>query len=541
MKNNFLYLIVILIFITSNFTLASGIIPQPQELKASEGHFVFNKKTTIYADDTMYETANYLSNALQGAMGYKLKVVKQSKLKSKYKNAIVLTKTTASSLGAEGYTLNVNKSGVFINSENSAGAFYGVQSLLQLLPVQIVMKTSCNSVKKWTVPFVEIKDKPRFAWRAFMLDESRYFKGKEVVKQLLDQMAMHKMNVFHWHLVDDQGWRIQIDKYPLLTQIGSKRKASQIGGWESTKYDTKVHEGFYTKEQIREILAYANQLHIKVVPEIDMPGHATAAIASYGWLGSTGKVKEVSINFGGSEDKDVFDVSKPEVRQFCEDVLTEIMDIFPSEVIHIGGDEVRFEKWKDNESIKQFMSDHNLKNYAEVQMWFTNYISKFIASKGRRMMGWNEITGDQVNEYNNDVVSNENKLSKNAIVHFWKGELNLLNKAVSEGHDVVNSYHIYTYLDYTGVTPAKAYSFDPIPEGLDAKYHKQVLGLGCQMWSEWIPEVNDLHNRVFPKISAYAEVGWTNNDVKNYDNFKVRMLDMTKRWDLIGIGYRKYE
>ena len=387
--------------------------------------------------------------------------------------------------------------------------------------------------KQLTLKEVTIKDAPNFKWRAFMLDEARYFKGMEQVKLLLDEMAFLKMNVFHWHLVDDQGWRIEIKKYPKLTEIGSKRKSTQIGPlqWESPIQSAEPHEGFYTQEEIKEIIKYAKDRHITIVPEIEMPGHSTAAIASYPWLGTSKKETEVPIKFGVG--KDVFDVTNERTNQFLKDVLEEVMALFPSEVIHIGGDEVKYNHWKSSESVQKYMKEKKLATPADLQVYFTNNISKYLESKGRRMMGWNEIMGHNLHDYQdkNDTKTSQ-KLAEKSIVHFWKGDVKLAETAARNGYEIVNSLHNFTYLDYTYKTLSlsKAYSFDPIPEKLDEKYHDKIIGLGCQMWGEWIPTNGDMHYRVFPRIAAYAEIGWTAKKRKDFTFFKTALKNLQKRW-----------
>jgi hexosaminidase len=356
-------------------------------------------------------------------------------------------------------------------------------------------------------------------------------------------MALHKMNVFHWHLTDDQGWRIEIKKYPNLTEVGSKRADTQIGGWDSDQFSGQSHEGFYTQDQIREIVQYATERHIIIVPEIEMPGHASAAIASYPWLGASGKKIEVSVRFG--KHYDIFNVADPQVEQFLTDILLEIMDLFPSKVIHIGGDEVKYNQWKESKQIQIYMKEEGLKTPADLQIHFTNKISNFIESQGRRMMGWNEILGGHVlHAYQSDEDTKvSEKLAQNAIIHFWKGDLQLAEEAVLSGYDIVNSYHKFTYLDYTykDIPLQKAYNFDPIPEGLDSTLHIKVLGLGCQMWGEWIPTVERMEYQVYPRLSAYAEVGWTDKDMKDFDDFMFRLETMKNRWENLGIQFAKLE
>lgn len=524
--------IVLLMFFVTALNAQVTIIPQPMETTLGKENFKLTKKTAIVSHDDTANPARFLASILEKGFGTK------SKLKQGGKGIELRSNPDLEAeLGKEGYRLKSTATSILIEAATETGLFYGIQSFRQLLPSDFETKVYTN--KTIEVPGLEIKDKPRFSWRAFMLDESRHFKGVDAVKDLLDQMALIKMNVFHWHLTDDQGWRIEIKKYPELTRIGSHRSDTQ----SSRKSPDRVgapHEGFYTQEQIKDIIQYAEERHIQIIPEIEMPGHATAAIASYPWLGILGTTKEVSVTFGKLDDS--FNLANPKVNEFLTDVLTEVFELFPSKIVHIGGDEVRFETWENSKEIQEKIKKEGLASPADLQIFFTNKISNFMESHGHRMMGWNEVLGDQVHEW--DEGSNmdvKEELSKTAVIHFWKGSLDLMKKAVINGHDVVNSLHSMTYLDYDykSIPLSKAYSFDPIPDGLDEKYHDKILGLGCQMWSEWIPTVKQMDNQVFPRIAAYAEVGWTMKANKNYDNFTQALIKLEKYWKLSGINYHE--
>lgn len=430
----------------------------------------------------------------------------------------------------EGYRLKVHQGKIVISSRANAGIFYGLQTLKQLI------KVSNNGV---SVPIVSIKDEPRFSWRGLMLDEARHFKGKEVVKKLLDEMAFLKLNVFHWHLTNDQGWRIEIKKYPRLTSVGAYRDSTELYHFGSNVFDGKPHQGFYTQEDLREIVSYAAERHIKIVPEITVPGHFTAACAAYPWLGTSGKEVKVSPKFGVHYN--AINVANPKVYEFLSDVFDELIDIFPFPVIHIGGDELRYNQWNESAEIQQFMKEHDLNSGAELQVYFTNKLSEMLASKGRRMIGWNEITGDRFHDYQADDEKKglTNKLAKGTIVQFWKGNPELMKKAIDDGYEIVNSYHLFTYLDYDYQTISleKAYSFNPIPKGITAEQKKQVKGIGCQMWGEFIPTENNMNLKIYPRIAAYAEVGWTNEIHRNYSSFLKALYPIRKRWISEGINY----
>ncbi|AUC83839.1 glycoside hydrolase family 20 [Polaribacter sp. ALD11] len=508
------------------------LLPKPTSSTLNEGSFAFKDGQIIFADlDAQQIAVKDLQAYISKTAGLNTNTGESTNASiSFYKNE---------TLASEAYELEVNPNNINITASDAAGYFYGVQTLKQLLSIETL-----EEIKKtvYLIPAITIKDNPRFKWRAFMLDESRYFHGEKFVKQMLDQMALLKMNTFHWHLIDDAGWRIEIKKYPLLTEVGAFRSDSEIGTWKSGKTSGKPHGGFYTQEQIKNIVAYAKDRNINIVPEFEMPGHSSAAIAAYTWLGTAGVDIDVPVKFGRLYDN--YDVTKPEVITFIKDVLTEIFELFPSKVIHIGGDEVGYEVWENSKSVQKYMKENNITSPADLQINFTNSISKFMEKNDRRMMGWNEILGKNIHtdfEEKKGDKEAETALAKNVVVHFWKGNLELLTDAAKKGYSIVNSLHSSTYLDYShkGITLEKAYNFNPIPEGLDTQYHKNIYGLGSQMWSEWTPTNADVERQTFPRIAAYAEVGWTALDNKDYESFKVALKKMQKHWDTLGINYFK--
>ena len=508
------------------------ILPKPNSSTLLKGSFAFNKKQSIFSNQKEQGFAVVdLKQFIAKKTGFNLR--------SNNDNSAEISFEKSESLTSEAYKLEVTPNKITILANDSAGYYYGVQTLKQLLSSE-TKENSDETIH--LIPAISVEDNPRFKWRAYMLDESRYFHGEEFVKQMLDQMALLKMNTLHWHLIDDAGWRVEIKKYPLLTEVGAFRKDTEIITWKSGKTSGKPHGGFYTQEQIKSIVAYAKERSITIVPEFEIPGHSSAAIAAYTWLGTAGIDIDVPVKFGRLYDN--YDVTKPEVITFIKDVLSELFELFPSEVIHIGGDEVGYEVWEKSKSVQKYMKESNIKSPADLQIHFTNNISKFIEQNGRRMMGWNEILGKNIHkdfgEKKNDKEA-ETELAKNAIVHFWKGDLGLLTDAAKKGYIIVNSLHSSTYLDYSykGIPLKKAYNFNPIPNGLDEKYHKNIYGLGCQMWSEWTPTNPDIEIQTFPRIATYAEVGWTTLDNKNYESFKVALKKMQKHWDSLGINYFK--
>lgn len=408
-----------------------NIIPRPQEISLGKGIFTVDEGLQIVSPIVSSHAVDALRDHIYNTTG-----LRPQNTQTNQADAAAIHFKLDNKLAEEAYRLAISPEEIQILAKNDTGWYYGVQSLIQLFPQ---LTDSTERISSFLLPTVTINDAPRFPWRAFMLDEGRFFKGMEQVKMLLDEMAHLKMNVFHWHLVDDQGWRIEIKKYPLLTEIGSKRKSSQIGPlkWDSPIQSAEPHEGFYTQEQIREIIKYAEERYITVVPEIEMPGHSGAAIAAYPWLGTAKKEIEVPIRFGVSED--VYDVSDPKVIEFLTDVLDEVIDLFPSKVIHIGGDEVKYTHWNSSETVQNYMHENGLNSSAELQVFFTNHISQYLQSKGRRMMGWNEILGQNIHEYQDEAeTESSQELAKSTIVHFWRGDLERATRAAESGFEIVN-------------------------------------------------------------------------------------------------------
>lgn len=504
MKRFVTWLFTVIAAVSITYSSTLPLIPYPQYVQKREGNLCIPDSIMLRGESVASSTLDYIQKELD-SMGLYTDIAASST------QPFLSLQLNKAIRGIEAYHLKIGDDGIQIQASTEQGLFYGFQTFRQLL----------NQSKK-TLPCVVIKDKPAFSWRAFMLDEARHFKGKETVKRLLDEMAQLKMNVFHWHLTDDQGWRIEIKKYPLLTEIGGKRDSTQTGGnSRSNSYRIEPHSGHYTQAEIAEVIAYAQKRHITIVPEVEMPGHASAAIAAYPWLGTGTTPVHVQAKFGVFEN--VYNVADPRVRTFLQDVLSEVIDLFPGKVIHIGGDEVRYTQWLASSQALSFMKEHKMSDPADLQIWFTNNMSEFIASKGRRMMGWNEITGDKVHSKTEESVPKlTTQLAKNAIVHFWKGDPELIRKAVECGYSVVNSYHSYTYLDYTykNLPLEKSYSFQPIAESIPTQYHKQIIGLGAQMWCEWVPTEADMYKQIFPRLAAYAECGWTRQGNKSWERFK---------------------
>ena len=360
-------------------------IPQPFNLKLDDGKFIFDSTTKIYAIDNLLAISQYFKKSMRKPMGFELIDAAE---KSEDNSINLELDESLKDLNPEGYLLQITPEFISIRAPQPAGVFYGIQTLRQLLPVEIESQEEVHDVE-WNAHCLQIEDFPRFRWRGFMFDSGRHFFDVEVIKRYLDLIAFLKMNTFHWHLTEDQGWRIEIDKYPKLTEVGSKRTDTQIGGWTSKKTRGKSHEGYYTKEDIRDVVQYAEERFIRVIPEIDVPGHSSAAIASYPELGCTKNSISVPTKFGIL--KDVYCAGQESTYEFLENIIDEVLELFPSELIHIGGDEVPKKHWKECPICNRKMKEEKLGNYHELQAYFTERIAKYIISKGRRVIGWNEI------------------------------------------------------------------------------------------------------------------------------------------------------
>lgn len=502
-----------------------AIIPEPVKINISTGKFILTDNAKILTDKNLLNISEFLKNLIFPATGINLKIKEFDEITVINENSINLQLIEdENKIGSEGYILSITPKNINVSAKTPAGIFYGIQTIRQLLPAEIESNKIIDNIE-WEIPCLEVVDFPRFSWRGYMLDEARYFYGKDVVKRLLDLMALFKMNIFHWHLTDDQGWRIEIKKYPKLTEIGSKREESQIGGYFSKKKDRIPHSGYYSQKDIQEIVIYAKKRFITIIPEIDMPGHTRAALASYPNLSCKGYPFKVSTQWG--IHKNILCVGKEEVFEFAQDVLNEIIDLFPSRIIHIGGDEVPKNRWKECTHCQSRINNEGLNSEKDLQVYFTNRITTFLHSKGKRVMGWNEILGE--------------KLKGDVICQYWlRGKKKVLEH-LQKGRKAIMSNFKYAYLDHSySFTPLKlAYNFEPIPKKLQKQYHKNILGIESLMWGEFIPNIKRLEWQTFPRLIAFSEVGWTLKNKENYNSFQNRLDIFLKRFDLLGINYAK--
>lgn len=498
------------------------IVPQPQQLTDLNSEYLLPGRAEVFLDPRCGLSQAYVADRLH-EKGIATRFVRQ---KSK---AIIVLTNDAAITGKEGYRLRVVPGNGRTLAELKAscrnGMLYALSTLLQLIERDGVQNK---------LPGCEIYDYPAFGWRAFMLDEARHFHGTEQVKKLLDEMVQLKMNIFHWHLVDDPGWRLQIKKYPLLTSVGARSNFSfmsrKITPLDTDSLDLSV-KWYYTQNEIKDIVRYAAERGITIIPEIEVPGHVSASVYAYPWLGASSKRADTVVA------GDLYDVTDPKVEQFLFDVLDEVMALFPGKIVHIGGDEANYAHWQNDPAINAFMKKENIPTYMDLQIWSINRLSKYIASKGARMMGWNEITGDNVREEAHVQKSQSEKLAPGTIVQFWDGAVSLINKSLGQGYDVVNSNRFFTYLDYPYEVTSleKMYSFNPVPEGVAPADSKKVLGLGAQIWGEYTPTAERLNYQVFPRIGALAEAAWTARENKTgYALFKERLEVLEWRWKELG-------
>ncbi|MFX1573565.1 MAG: beta-N-acetylhexosaminidase [Promethearchaeota archaeon] len=502
-----------------------NIIPKPVKTKISNGKFVLTDNTIILTRKNLLNIGEYLKNLILPSTGFNLKFKELNEITAFNEKSINLQLLEDKNKhNFEKYFLSITPKNINISATTPNGIFYGIQTIRQLFPPEIESDNIIENVE-WKIPCLDVEDFPRFSWRGYMLDEARYFYGKDEVKQLLDLMALFKMNTFHWHLTDDQGWRIEIKKYPKLTEIGSKREESQIGGYFSKKKDGIPHLGYYSKEDIQEIIIYAKERFITIMPEIDMPGHTRAALASYPNLSCKGYDFKVSPHWG--IHKDVFCIGKEEVFEFAQDVLNEIMDLFPSKIIHIGGDEVLKTRWENCPECQLRIESEVLKDEKELQIYFTNRVTSFLASNKRKVIVWNDII--------------EDGLDKNIICQFWFPSSMKIHIEKIQSRKVVMSNYEYVYLDrpYIFTSLKKAYNYEPMVKKLKEEYQSQVLGLEACMWGELVPNTKILEFQTFPRLIAFAETGWSPKSKKNFTSFQQRLKYILQRLDIKNIKYAK--
>ena len=505
-----------------------SIIPQPLKTQPLKGEFKLTPSTSIQTnvnDPQLLSIAQMLSDNIYQFTKQRL-LIKDLKGKGEH-NAIILTIDKRNQSGTEGYNLLVSTDKIILASSDPHGLFYATETLVQLLPTKPVDAVKINAVA--------IEDKPRYPHRGMLLDVGRTFYQVDFVKKFIDYLAFHKMNTFHWHLTEDQGWRIEIKKYPKLTEVGAWRDGTLIGKLDDLphRYDGKRTGGFYTQDQIREIVAYAKQRYIEVIPEIEMPGHAQAALAAYPELSCSGGPFEVSQLWGVRND--IFCAGNEKTFTFMEDVLTEICDLFPSQYIHIGGDESPKIRWKNCVKCQNRMKAEGLANEDELQNYFINRIAKFLQTKNKKIIGWDEIL--------NPGISND------ATIMSWRGIKGGIAASKSK-HNVIMAPESMVYLDYYQGEPSlepvaiggfttlqKVYNYDPMPAGLTKDEQQYIQGAEGTMWSEYINTPSYAEYMLMPRMAALSEIMWAPAQNKNWESFKQRMEQQYNRYGILNINY----
>jgi hexosaminidase len=514
-----------------------NIIPQPVSVKTagSSGKFSLGPTTRIVTEGSGLENSiDFLNSYLKAYYGFSL----ETTTVAKGSNNLILNFERMDNPIPGAYHLSVDKKGTYIAGDNETGVFYAIQSLIQLLPLP-------SDNQPISIPYVEINDRPRFAYRGLMLDVGRHMMPVPFIKKFIDYLAMHKMNEFHWHLTEDQGWRIEIKKYPRLTEIGAWRDGTVIGKRPWKGNDNIRYGGFYTQDEIRDVVAYASRRYITVIPEIEMPGHGSAAIAAYPWLScfpnektnipdsllseegrkATGKL--VYEKWGVAED--VFCAGNDSVFAFLQDVIDEIIPLFPSQYIHVGGDECPKTNWKRCPRCQKRIHDLGLKDEHELQSYFIQRMEKYINSKGKTLIGWDEIL--------------EGGLAPNAVVMSWRGEKGGI-EAAKQKHTVIMTPTTYVYLDYSqtkhddslvigGYLPLeKVYQYDPIPPVLSAADGHYILGAQANIWTEYMTNPSKIEYMIFPRVDALSEVLWSPKSAKSWMDFKKRLPFQFERYNL---------
>jgi len=535
---NRLALSLIFVLIGTSLFAQLNIIPKPVSAVIGSGTFQLNATVKIVAPQKdLLKQAAFLNEYLDTFFGFKLSIVKKALPTD---CVLTLDNKRQKNKITGAYQLLVDGKQISIAGDDSEGVFYGIQTLIQLLP-------TASKVSSLAIPQVKITDASRFAYRGMMLDAGRHFYKVAFVKKFIDFLALHKLNNFHWHLTEDQGWRIEIKKYPLLTKVGSMRHGTVLGPHPGTGNDNKPHGGFYTQQEIREVVKYAEDRFITVIPEIEMPGHSSAAIAAYPQLScfpdeATKPAKGVTwagpqtgkqVQQAWSVYNDVFCPTEYTFK-FIEDVLDEVLALFPSKYIHIGGDECPKDAWKRSAFCQQLIKEKGLKDEHGLQSYFIGRIEKYLNKKGRDIIGWDEIL--------------EGGLAPNATVMSWRGEKGGI-EAAKQKHKVIMSPTTYIYLDYKqnqqedsltfkGYLPLeKVYSYNPLPKELTVEEQQYIIGAQANVWTEYISNPSKIEYMIFPRAAAFSEVMWTPQEKRSWPDFQERLKIQLKRYDLWNVNY----
>lgn len=535
----------LLLLLGSNEMLTAqeiALTPQPAHLTVKDGRFEFGNqlkaKVTPYQGDSIRMVFESFKKELQEATG-----IKVSSTQKEAKARIILDLNPQ--LPAEAYKLNVSKKQVRIEASRPAGFYYALQTLKQLMPRNVMAGVATSDHSQWSLPSVEIEDAPRFEWRGFMLDEGRHFFGKDEIKRVIDMMAIYKMNRFHWHLTEDQGWRIEIKKYPKLTETGAWRN-SKVLAYGDVKPDGERYGGFYTQKDIKEIVAYAKKKFIEIIPEIDIPGHSQAAVAAYPeFLACDPENKhEVWLQQGISTD--VINVANPKAMQFAKEVIDELTELFPFNYIHLGGDECPTNKWQKNDECKKLLSEIGSSNFRDLQIYFYKQLKDYIATKPadqqRQLIFWNEVLHGNTSIIGNDIT-----------IMAWIGANAAAKQAAKQGMNTILSPQIPYYINrkqsklptepmsqgHGTETVEAVYNYQPLKD-VDAALQPYYKGVQANFWTEWVTEPSVLEYLMLPRLAAVAEAGWTPQEKRNYEDFKERIRKDAELYDLKGWNYGKH-
>ncbi len=495
----------------------------PQKPAASEEFRIVPKPQFISYRDNQIELKSDLTIGYEGSLSVEAEQLKEAltsdhkmspSVKSSADGADILLalNTSMDVKGKGGYKIEIAAKQIKITAPETIGIFYGIQTLRQAIKAES---------GKFSIREATISDYPTSPWRSLMLDEGRYFKGKDAVKKLLYEMARLKYNYFHWHLTEDQGWRLEIKKYPKLIEIGSKRpKTGKHYYWISNEFYNEPHEGHYTQADVKEIIEFAEKLHITIIPEIEILTHASAAIASYSYLGTTGKQIEVECRLGPTDE--IMDISKPETMRFIHDVLDEVADLFPGKYIHCGGDEIQGNHWINSAGIRAMKNQLGIKEDWELERHFYNEISKYLEGKGKALMAWSDAAGKPGAASIIPI-----KVGKESVFQYWTGDMTNLTFLINNGLNV-----LYSHTDglYFNTTLPVAYRVKIVPESIDLSKRKQLLGIGVECWSEFDRTVDETFDHIFPLIAVYADTGWMKESEKDYQDFTRRMYPLYKIW-----------
>ncbi|MEI7525140.1 MAG: beta-N-acetylhexosaminidase [Mariniphaga sp.] len=518
MKSSLIILIILIVFdihILAGETIKSAIIPKPLVLEKTEGIFKLTSATSITVSENLSFRAIQLKGYLEPALGYDLLVSHKAGLNNSIELKI---DKSLGRLGDEGYLLDITKEKILLTAFQDKGIFYGIQTLRQLLPSEILRDTPVKQMD-WQIPCLKIEDKPRFKWRGLMLDCSRTFISKEQIKRYLEILSFFKMNVLHMHLTDDQGWRVEILRYPELTKTASK--------FHESFQEPKEYEGYYLQGDIRELIEYATQRNIEIIPEIEMPGHSSEVFAAFPQLSCKGDTTKIHPFFKGpGVHNEIFCAGNDKSFEFLYHVLDEISELFPSPYVHIGGDEAPKAHWKTCPKCQKRILDEGLKDENELQSWFVKRIEKYLNNKGKRLIGWDEIT--------------EGGLSPTATVMYWRGwEKDVPAKVAERGNDMIMTPTDYSYFDYSNekISTEKIYSVNPVPQGFSSKQRERVLGVQANFWShiDRTPPVID--RQLFPRLIALSEIAWAQNENKDWNEFNLRLGKIEPILDIMGINY----